>query len=240
MIKTIQLLYKLDLKLNKVATEAHQAIPLEDKILALNEAQLRLIKTKVSPTNELKAGMDSFKKRYHDLENLAVDGEEAVATKRDDKVYDTYEIDLTQLKQKFMFHLSSVGLCSREQCSGRPVFVERLIKHGDEYIFVTNPFWQPSFEYQATIGKISDNKLILYTDGTFSVDTVIVSYLRYPAHIDYEGYINFDGTPSTTVDCELKDYLEDELLEMAVLELGLDTENEVVIKTEQLRNKNNE
>ena len=39
------LLYKIDQRLNKLSSNAHQQIQLEDKILALNEAQLKLIKT---------------------------------------------------------------------------------------------------------------------------------------------------------------------------------------------------
>jgi hypothetical protein len=64
MIKTVSLLYKTDQRLNKLASNAHQEIPLEDKILAANEAQLKLIKQKLDGNNIFKLGFDSFKKRY--------------------------------------------------------------------------------------------------------------------------------------------------------------------------------
>jgi hypothetical protein len=35
--------------------------------------------------------------------------------------------------------------------------------------------------------------------------------MRYPVYIDKEGYTKFDGEPSENQDCELADYLEDEL-----------------------------
>ena len=44
MILVDSLLYKIDQRLNKLASNDHQEIHLEDKILALNEAQLKLIK----------------------------------------------------------------------------------------------------------------------------------------------------------------------------------------------------
>ena len=47
MIPVDSLLYKIDQKLNKLSTNEHQQIPLEDKILSLNEAQIKLIKQKV-------------------------------------------------------------------------------------------------------------------------------------------------------------------------------------------------
>ena len=71
MIPVDSLLYKIDQKLNKLSTNEHQQIQLEDKILALNEAQIKLIKQKVdglSVTSGL--GMDAFKKRYEDLQSL--------------------------------------------------------------------------------------------------------------------------------------------------------------------------
>lgn len=47
MIPVDSLLYKIDQKLNKLSTNEHQEIPVEDKILALNEAQIKLIKQKL-------------------------------------------------------------------------------------------------------------------------------------------------------------------------------------------------
>jgi hypothetical protein len=47
MIQIDSLLYKIDQKINKLSTNEHQQIQLEDKILALNEAQIKLIKQKV-------------------------------------------------------------------------------------------------------------------------------------------------------------------------------------------------
>ena len=71
MIKVDSLLYKIDQRLNKLSSNSHQQIPLEDKILALNEAQIKLIKQKVSGISTVsRAGRDSFKKRYDDLQGI--------------------------------------------------------------------------------------------------------------------------------------------------------------------------
>ena len=70
MIPVDSLLYKIDQKLNKLSTNEHQQIQLEDKILALNEAQIKLIKQKVDGISIIAGGMDAFKKRYEDLQSL--------------------------------------------------------------------------------------------------------------------------------------------------------------------------
>jgi hypothetical protein len=62
MIQIDSLLYKIDQKLNKLSTNEHQQIQLEDKILALNEAQIKLIKQKVDGGTANGMGMDSLKK----------------------------------------------------------------------------------------------------------------------------------------------------------------------------------
>ena len=52
MIPVDSLLYKIDQRLNKLSTNEHQMIQLEDKILALNEAQIKLIKQKIDLKND--------------------------------------------------------------------------------------------------------------------------------------------------------------------------------------------
>ena len=73
MIPVDSLLYKIDQKLNKLSTNIHQQINLEDKILALNEAQIKLIKQKVDGFSVVSGmGLDAFKKRYEDLQSLVL------------------------------------------------------------------------------------------------------------------------------------------------------------------------
>ena len=65
MISVDSLLYKIDQRLNKLSTNDHQQINLEDKILALNEAQIKLIKQKVDGFSVVNGmGLDAFKKLY--------------------------------------------------------------------------------------------------------------------------------------------------------------------------------
>jgi hypothetical protein len=65
-------------------------------------------------------------------------------------------------------------------------------------------------------------------------------YLRYPAYIDKSGYVKFDGTDSSDVDCELEEYLEDELLDLTVQCLGMYTENASAVQSAQFRIQTNE
>lgn len=239
MILTQQLLYKLDMRLNKKVSNEHQSIPLEDKILALNEAQIKLIKKKVGTNNIYGLGLDSFKKRYEDLQILIVQFEGLNVTQTKD-VYKSWQADLNKLKYKFMFPLDMYAIAEKGNCKGRTIFLSKLVKHGDISTMMSNSHYVPSFEWQESFAVISGNKIITYTDDTFDITKFHLSYMRYPQKIDAAGYINFDGTPSVNQDSELPDYLEDELLDLAIIELAMDTENTPVVQFNDIRNKTNE
>ena len=72
MISVLDLCLDIDLKLNKQASVEHQSIPNENKIVFLNQAQIKLIKKKVNTNNNYQLGFDAFLKRYEDLQGLVV------------------------------------------------------------------------------------------------------------------------------------------------------------------------
>lgn len=239
MITIVSLLYDLDLRLNKVATNTHQSIPLEDKIIALNDAQIRLIKDKVGPDKTYGLGLDGFKKKYEDLENLIVPHVPLTITKDKIGKLNKFLVDTTNLPQKYMFYIDSYFLCDKGNCKNRIVVANR-VKHADIHRVLNNTNTQPTFEYQEAPLTTSNGFLEFYTDGSFTPTKPYVSYLRYPLEIDYEGYEHLDGSPSITQNCELKEHLADELINLAVLELGIDTANQNAVSGTQMINQNNE
>lgn len=235
MIPTQRLLYKIDLKLNKVASGNHQDIPLPDKILILNEAQIRLLKKKVNINNLYQSGFDSFRSRYQDLQNLVVPYETVVPTKTTE-VYPSYS---TKVKDNFYLPVDIIAIASKDSCKERIINVPRLVKHSDLSTLMNNSHFNPSFDFQETLAVMSSDNIIVYS-GDFAIDELKISYLRYPQKIDFEGYNNFDGTPSTTVDCELPDQLEDELVALAVTELAFIIGNSDLAQSQQFMSKNSE
>jgi hypothetical protein len=243
MIPVDSLLYKIDQRLNKLSTNDHQQIQLEDKILALNEAQIKLIKQKIDGFATVSGlGLDSFKKRYEDLQSLI-------------EPYNHQPLDLTiknaelnqwyaglhQLTPKYMFYIDSYILADKGRCKNRKIWINKeLSKHGDLSLLINNDHYKPSFEYQETFNFLSSDEISVFTDGTFTPSKVYISYMRYPVYIDKSGYIKFDGTPSVDQDCELETYLEDELLDLTVQNLAMYTENASAVQSSQLRIATNE
>lgn len=242
MISVTSSLYKIDLRLNKLATNDHQAIPVENKIFALNTAQIKLIKLKLNENNIYKEGFDAFKKRYEDLQILVeAPHDHPLSLQLVDPQLNKWVADLSLLLPKYMFYVDSYALADKGVCKDHVMYVNKdLTKHADITVLLANNFVNPSFEYQETFCTISNNKYEIYGDSSFTFSKAYLSYIRYPQKIDFEGYINENGTPSITQNSELADYLEDELVDLAVQELAMSTENLSAAQASQQRINTNE
>ena len=243
MIPVDSLLYKIDQKLNKLSTNEHQQIPLEDKILALNEAQIKLIKQKVDGQNTISGlGLDAFKKRYEDLQSLVITyNNQPLDLVILNLELNQWKANIHQLDPKYMFYIDSYVLADKGRCKDRKIWINRdLAKHGDLSQLLTNDHYKPSFEYQETFNFISSDEISIFTDGTFTPTQICISYMRYPKYINKVGYIMLDGLPSFDEDCELELYLEDELLDLTVQNLAMYTENAPAVQSAQYRIQTNE
>jgi hypothetical protein len=243
MIPVDSLLYKIDQKLNKLSTNEHQQIQLEDKILALNEAQIKLIKQKVDTFSTVSGmGLDSFKKRYEDLQSLVITyNHQPLSLTLKNSELNQWFANLHLLTPKYMFYIDSYVLADKGRCKDRKIWINRdLAKHGDIQFILNNTHYKPSFEYQETFNFLSSDEISIFTDGTFTPSKICISYMRYPQYINKQGYVMLDGEPSYDQDCELELYLEDELLDLTVQNLAMYTENQSAVQNSVYRIQTNE
>jgi hypothetical protein len=243
MIPVDSLLYKVDQRLNKLSTNEHQQIQLEDKILALNEAQIKLIKQKIDGISVVSGlGQDSFKKRYEDLQSLVIAYNDGVLPLTlADPILNRWSAKIHTLVPEYMFYVDSYILADKGRCKDRKIWINRdLAKHGDLQFIVNNTHYKPSFEYQETFNWLSSDEISIFTDGTFTPSNIYIMYMRYPKYVNKTGYIMLDGNPSFDQDCELETYLEDELLDLTVQNLAMYTENASAVQSAQFRIQTNE
>ena len=228
MIPVERLLYKIDQRLNKLSSNDHQEIQLEDKLLALNEAQIKLIKQKFTGiSTPSKLGFGAFKKRYQDIENFLVDfTENSLSLELEDENINQWSSSLSELNPEMMLYADAYIIADKGRCKNRIIWINKdLVKHGDIQFLLNNEDYKPSFEYQETFNTITGGNISIYTDGTFTPKELKILYVRYPKKIDKTGYIDFDGNNSIDQDCELVEYLEDELLDLTIANLADYTEN---------------
>lgn len=234
MISVMELLYGIDLLLNKTATNANQGYPVEDKLIALNQAQVSIVKEK---STNLSLGLDANKKRYEELQMLIEPHQQLPLRFEKNSKIPKYQCNLSGLSNYMMF-IDMYCVCSNKYCFNRNVKCYR-VKHADLQNVLSNANTCPSFLYQETPITTSNNQIEIYTDGTFEVQEAYLTYLKYPRMIDLEGYIHFDGTASITNDCVLPAFLKDEIINKAVEILAISSNNEFAASYTISKNKQN-
>lgn len=242
MISRDELVYETRMGMNKLNSSAHQDIPEENILIALNNAQTDLIKKKISGNNLYRMGLDGFKKRYQDLQFLI---EYPDTKKYYPKIKNTalnrWELPLSDVKPKLMFYLDAYTVCSKAECKKRVVYGNGdLIAHSNITTILQNNNYKPSFEYQELIIDISNDKISFYTDGSFKIDEAYIGYIRYPKQIGSKDIIDFSGNDGVDQDCELEPYLKTELVDLAVHYLSIATSNEKILTLNKEKLNNNE
>lgn len=234
MILTTELVYEIDQRLNKLSTNTNQSIPLEDKIVSLNNAQIQLIKLKIDRNNIYKSGLDSTKKRIDELSPLIIESKPLTLTIDDNSRKNKYNASTISLDPKYMFYVDSYVLADKNQCIDR-ILVGNRIGISDLSIYQTNSNQNSSFEYQEILVTTNDNNISVYSDSTFTPKTIYLTYIKYPNTIDLEGYFHLDDSPSINSNSNLPSFLKDELLDLAVKELALATENTPGVEASNIR-----
>lgn len=237
MIKVDDLLYELDLSVNRVATEDNMNIPLEDKLVFLNRAQIELIKSRIGVNNVFKAGFEETRKRIDDLQVLKVTDKRIPLLQGESLRYKNHTGDLNIIKD-YMFYVESYALVKTKNCEDT-VDID-LIREGELNIKYFSENHKPSFEWRTTIGTISNNHIYVYHDEAFKPLTLHLTYLRYPKKIDKVGYIHPDGSKSFNQDSELPEYMKQDLVDLATKYISHFSENQLQAQLTQNRIINNE
>lgn len=242
MIPVIELLNLLDTKCNRLANLRGQFIPNETKIKVLNIAQDKLVLKKVNLNNNYQLGQDSFGKRYEDLQVLQVPYEKLTLTKVINDPLDSYSVSTDALQYTMIVAVNGYVMADKGNCKGRKLDIISFMKHGDVRLLLKSPHFSPNFAYQETLASMSSDSIRVYSDETnsFELKELYLSYLRQPQRMDIVGYVHLDGTASTTVDCELEYYLENELVDLAVEEIADATANTELSQLSRQRTKENE
>lgn len=239
MINVDELLYEFELKINKIAREDNQNIPLEDKLIFLNQAQITWVKSKINQNNIYKIGYEGFRKRIDDLQVLKINDYKLNVTKTDNKRYISYRSVLDSIPE-YMFYVNSYAVASYKKCSSDTIGID-LIKEGELNTLYFNEYYKPSFKWRTTLATIGNNNLYTYTDGDFDIKDVYLTYLRYPKEIDSEGYVKLDGiTNSTNQDSELPEYAKNDIVDLAVKYAAQSTDNIFQSQVAKEREINNE
>jgi len=94
------------------------------------------------------------------------------------------------------FEFNSSGSTTSQGC--------KFIQHDDIYTLLEDPF--NTTKYKKPLYTIFNNNLDMYTDNSFIVSAVKITYLRFPATVMFMGSVN----------CDLPEHTHQEIVDMTV------------------------
>lgn len=222
-------------KLNKIDSEKYRNVRPEEIDLYLNEGMELLIKSKVE-------GFEVTQKLIEDLQPLLVksetDPQQPLAPSS--VVDNTYIFDLSVLgtvdsKLKYLYHMRSSVLADKDSCKNVSL-ITRQTQTDDLSEVLVSEFYSPSFEWREVPIVFADNKIYVYSDGSFEITYLKLDYLKRPLRMANPqavkngagiviGYNHPDGTPAVQQDCEIQSAffcreLVDEAIRIAMIDLG--------------------
>ena len=110
------------------------------------------------------------------------------------------------------------SFADRGECKDNIIWLwER--KPGDTIAVRSDEGSKPSFDYQEAPFTTGADKMKVYFDD-FVIKKTYINYYRTPNNIDIEGYIHFNGDPSTNIDTELDDFNALQILARVATELN--------------------
>ncbi len=208
--------YDLKVKLNKVDSQQYRNLIVPEIDWFLNEAQEVFIKRMGQPRIKNGMGFESNQRLTDELRTIVREEVSVIPT-----VIEPDEVFEYDLPLDYMYFISARIRGFKNPCPDSWCKLN-IKQHDDRHL--KSPFDSPSFEWRTVNGIFHNDKLRVYTDGTFTLSAIKLTYLKQPVYIhnaqDFNGgqYNRLDGSTLTGFsNCELPDYTHRDIVDLAVL-----------------------
>lgn len=210
-----EMIYQFKLQAQRVDTKTSAGLAIAQIIIYLNMGMEQLLKRRYSTNNNYQASLEAIQKRIDEWQRLIVPHEDLPLSLFKD--YDNvYFANLKDTKQRYLFLLRTHFEGSKDKCNKQRI--NTFFSASDDLnVDLDNPDAKPNFDWRETLHRLAEDKILAYSDGTFSLDIANIDYLRYPKPIDAKGFKHFDGTDSVDQECELPAFLHSEIINEAIL-----------------------
>ena len=182
----------------------------------LNKAQLQFIKQRYNEKgNKYQEGYEETEKRRKDLSELTSNINLVSSDLSSNQVGVSPNGSLYNLPKDFLYTLrEEITVSSTDACDNGKRIKVKPVSHDEYTININNPWKKPSIELAWRLDFKSDNSANstgvlrheIITDGSYTIDTYHVRYLKIPVEIDID-----NDVPS-----ELHESVHDEIVDIAV------------------------
>lgn len=208
-MQAIEIYKRILLKVNLNDTSGNVRVPKSTAVIVFNQQAKKWLSDKIDKLN----GTD----KINELQEFLIPDVLLQKAKVLEDSVDFY------LPTDFFDYSRSYSIASKGSCKNRKLTNWRY-KNKNLDLFLPDENNKPSFAYEETIVKLVNGKLKVYKDG-FSIDKQYLDYYKQPKAIDIEGYVNYDGSPSSNIDPDFSDQFVDEIVERVAVEILSNQQN---------------
>lgn len=201
--------YDFKFKWNKVDSQGNRNLLIPEIDWVLNEAQELIVKWIAEPRLKTALGFESNQRNTDDIRTLVVSNRELEVVE-----------NVSTLPNDYWYHVKSHLLISNEKCKNKRAEL-KLRQHDDD--FENSFFGASSFKWRTVNGLFFEKGVKFFTDGEFTVDKFVLSYIKKLRYIHNaesfspDGYNLPSGVSLTgSVDCELPESMHREIVDIAV------------------------
>lgn len=218
---TIQL--KIKQRLNKLASNDYDNIECWQMVEAFNKGQADWCRRNLHGINLPKEGDEASTSRIDDLQVLITEYIPNLVTA------DTYYETATAIPAEYLRYKRISAKAKNDCCKDSRPMVVYLAEQGNVDLLLRDVNKKPSFDWAETFATFMDNKMQIYTNGEFTIESVNFTYYRQPRKIQIAGCVDPYTQVASTVDveCEFKDDLIELLIDEAVKIIAGDIESTI-------------
>ena len=209
---------KIKQRLNKLDSQDYDNIECWQVVEAFNKAQVEWARRQLHGINIVKEGDEQSTRRIDDLQVLLNTQNLAVS---DEEYYYSGPVPDNYLQWK------RVDTFANNNCCDKRRMVVYLAEEANLNNLLRDEGKKPSFEWAETFATLKDNRVNVYTNGDFEIESAQLTYYRQPAKIQVQGCVDpYTGVQTLTeVQCEFKDDIIELIIDEAASILGGDIES---------------
>ena len=214
---TIQI--KVKQRINKLASNDYDNIMPWQIVEAFNKGMVAWCRRNLMGTNMSKTGDEASKRRIDDLQILLTDKPLQMVKK--DLYYQSPTLPADYLEWK------RISAYAQKDCCDKRKMVIYLAEEANVDELLRDYNKKPSFEWGETFSTVLGNKIKIYTNNDFNIESAVLTYYRQPTTIQIPGVSDpYTGQISSVdVECEFKDDLVELFIDECVKILAGDLED---------------
>jgi hypothetical protein len=197
-------------KFNKIDSQKNRNLLVPEIDWTLNEAEELFIKTIAIPRVKNVLGFETSQRSIDDIRSIVKTSPFAPISN-----------SLQPIPTDYRYYVRGRAKLKKGTCPMKEATI-LIQEYGN--LFEESPFHKSSFEWGEVNGVFNSNGLQLFTDGTFSIDQVSLTYIRKTNYMhnaqDFGtgSYNHPSGVTLTgSVNCELPDHTHREIVDIAVM-----------------------